>query len=126
MTGSISVCIITEGHHVVCILSLHQCSLILASALLCGQTESCFNNVTIACVSAALGAPTAEEGRLISDLVKSFGSPSGMPTLLKKRKTSRAMTVLDFARPVETPAERAWFFEWFAKVANAVAGLIGL
>lgn len=77
---------------------------------------------TIACVSAALGElglPTTEEVRLISDIVKSFGGPSGMPTFLKKkRKTSRAMTVWDFTRPVETPAERALFFECFAIVAK--------
>ena len=65
-----------------------------------------------------LGLPIAKEVRLIADIVNSLGFDK-MPTFLKRRRgTSRAITMWDFVRPVETAAAYSLFLECFAVITR--------
>ena len=84
--------------------------------------EKSISALTAASVIAALGQlglPTTEEVRLITDIINSQGSFDKMPTFLKKRRgTSRAITIWDFVRPVETTVEHSLFLECFATLTT--------
>lgn len=75
--------------------------------------------LTFAADLGQLGLPPREEVRLISNIVSAFGALRNMPTFLKKkRKTSRALGIWDFVRPVQTAAEHNLFLECFALVTR--------
>ena len=61
---------------------------------------------------ASSSAVAEEEVRLLIDLLGTFPKPSSVPVFLKKRrKTSRALHLLDHVRPVESDLERLLFLK---------------
>ena len=66
-----------------------------------------------------LGLPPEEQVGLVLDIIKAMPDPKKLPTFMKRsRSQSRPLTLSDYCRPVESPAEHSLFMECFLLHTN--------